>query len=98
MTVNHGVPGSSPGGGAKPKVKPSAFCFIVMSRCVYILYSLSADKYYLGQTSDIENLMMEQNQTSVDSFTTRYRLWKLKKTLEGFNFGIFISFIFSFGI
>ena len=52
MTVNHGVPGSSPGGGAKPKVTPSAFLFIAMVYSVYILYSTKLGVHYIGTRDD----------------------------------------------
>ena len=45
---------------------------------VYILYSESADKYYVGYTSDI-NLRLKQHneQMSFNTFTAQYRPWKI---------------------
>ena len=37
---------------------------------VYILYSVSADRYYIGQTEDLEKRLIEHNQhVFKDSFT-----------------------------
>ena len=49
---------------------------------VYILYSESADKYYIGQTPDLETRLLFHNQLSANSFTSRYRPWALKLTIE----------------
>ena len=49
---------------------------------VYILYSAGADKYYVGQTSDIEQRRLYHNEISKKSYTTRYRPWALKAVIE----------------
>jgi len=49
---------------------------------VYILYSEAADKYYVGQTPDLETRLLFHNQLSANSFTSRYRPWVLKLTIE----------------
>ena len=45
---------------------------------VYILYSESADKFYVGYTSDI-NLRLKQHneQMNFNTFTAKYRPWKI---------------------
>ena len=48
---------------------------------VYILYSSTHDKYYIGQTSDLETRMLFHNELSENSFTSRYRPWELKKAI-----------------
>ncbi|MCB9347705.1 MAG: GIY-YIG nuclease family protein [Lewinellaceae bacterium] len=48
---------------------------------VYILHSASADKYYVGQTPDIETRLLFHNQLSENSFTSRYRPWELQLTI-----------------
>ncbi len=46
---------------------------------VYILYSLSADKFYIGQTGDVHKRLEEHNHPSVNSkFTAKYLPWELK--------------------
>ena len=44
---------------------------------VYILYSKNFDKTYTGQTKDIENRLLEHNETSLKGFTVSYRPWIL---------------------
>ena len=46
---------------------------------VYILFSTSKSKYYIGQTSDIENRLFRHN--SGFSLSTKYGIpWELVKT------------------
>jgi putative endonuclease len=45
---------------------------------IYILYSDSADKYYIGHTNDIIRRLEEHNCAEKNSFTSRYRPWILK--------------------
>jgi putative endonuclease len=40
---------------------------------VYILFSEEHDKYYVGQTDDLERRLLEHNELSENSFTSRYR-------------------------
>ena len=46
---------------------------------VYILYSVTYDKYYVGHTSDVEKRLVKHN-LSIDSktYTSKYRPWVLK--------------------
>ena len=44
---------------------------------VYIIYSPSLDKYYIGYTSDITKRMQEHN-TGVSTFTSRASDWQIK--------------------
>ena len=55
---------------------------------VYILYSESADKYYIGQTPDLETHLIFHNELSENSFTSRYRPWTLKQSIEVPNLSI----------
>ncbi len=48
---------------------------------VYILYSPSHDKYYVGQTQDLEQRLLEHNELSTKSYTSKYRPWELKLAL-----------------
>ena len=48
---------------------------------VYILHSEAADKFYVGQTPDLETRLLFHNELSENSFTSRYRPWKLAKAI-----------------
>ncbi|MDW8332151.1 MAG: GIY-YIG nuclease family protein [Cyclobacteriaceae bacterium] len=47
-----------------------------MKTFVYILYSPSYDKYYVGQTKDLSNRVERHNQ-GYEKFTSFYRPWSL---------------------
>ena len=47
---------------------------------VYILYSLSSTKTYVGFTNDINRRMNEHNITETKGFTLKYRPWTLIST------------------
>ena len=49
---------------------------------VYILHSPSYDKYYVGQTPDVETRLLFHNELSETSYTSRYRPWELKRVIE----------------
>ena len=86
MTVNQGVPGSSPGGGAKPKVKPSAFLIITMVYSVYILYSNKLGVHYIGTTNNVARRLEQHNkQEFPDSFSAKGIPWELKFVIGGLN-------------
>jgi putative endonuclease len=44
---------------------------------VYILYSASADRFYIGHTDDVERRLMEHNSVDKNTYTSRYRPWVL---------------------
>jgi putative endonuclease len=46
---------------------------------IYIIYSESADKYYIGHTSDPLRRLKEHNEDIKNSFTSRYRPWVMKR-------------------
>ncbi len=48
---------------------------------VYILHSRAADKFYVGQTHGLETRLLFHNELSENSFTSRYRPWKLAKAI-----------------
>ena len=48
---------------------------------VYLLYSVHHDKYYIGQTDDIEQRLVSHNELSEHSFTSKYRPWELKVSI-----------------
>ncbi|TDQ32566.1 GIY-YIG nuclease family protein [Zeaxanthinibacter enoshimensis] len=45
---------------------------------IYILYSETSDKYYVGSSQDPWNRLVQHNQTSLTTFTSKYRPWILK--------------------
>ena len=46
---------------------------------VYILYSPSADMFYVGQTSDVQKRLLEHNNPVEKSkFSAKYTPWKLE--------------------
>ena len=49
---------------------------------VYILYSPTYEKYYVGQTPDMETRLLFHNELSENSYTSRYRPWELKRVIE----------------
>jgi len=56
--------------------------FSMPAHFVYILFSEQTDKYYIGQTEDIGNRLLEHNSHSYkDSFTKIGSDWKLKTSL-----------------
>ncbi len=45
---------------------------------IYILFSNSSDRYYIGQTSDIQKRLTEHNNPSrQDKYTAKHRPWIL---------------------
>ena len=50
---------------------------------IYIIYSESADKYYIGQTDDPEQRLFEHNNIDKVTYTSKFRPWK-----EVFKFSI----------
>ena len=55
-----------------------------MTFSVYILFSPSHDKIYIGYTSDLEKRLLSHNHLAAKGYTVRYRPWVLIHT-EGFN-------------
>jgi putative endonuclease len=49
---------------------------------VYILYSPSSGKTYVGYTNDINRRLQEHNVTEAKGFTLRYRPWILIRVEE----------------
>lgn len=42
---------------------------------VYILFSATHDKYYIGQTADLDTRLSYHNEHNDKGFTARYRPW-----------------------
>jgi len=49
---------------------------------VYVLYSKSFDKIYIGFTSDLENRFKSHNELSKKGWTIRFRPWEIVYTEE----------------
>ena len=49
---------------------------------VYILYSTSSDKYYVGQIDNLELRLKFHNELSEKSYTSKHRPWDLKRSIE----------------
>jgi len=48
-----------------------------MNFFVYIIYSISVDKFYIGYTSDLEKRLSEHNR-SISAYTSKASDWSLK--------------------
>lgn len=55
---------------------------------VYILYSPTHDKYYVGQTPDLATGLLFHNELSETSYTSKYRPWELKRAIAVENSSI----------
>ncbi len=49
---------------------------------LYILYSESFDKYYIGYTDNTVKRLEEHNTSSHNTYTSKHRPWILKATFE----------------
>ena len=49
---------------------------------VYILYSSSTDKYYVGCTENYEQRLIQHNTSERNTYTSKYRPWELKAVFE----------------
>ena len=49
---------------------------------VYILYSESADRYYVGHTDDPDRRLEEHNTALKNSYTAKFRPWISKAIFE----------------
>ena len=49
---------------------------------IYILYSDSADRYYIGHTSDPDRRLIEHNTVEETKFTTKFRPWTILLAFE----------------
>ncbi len=49
---------------------------------IYILYSESADRYYVGHTNDPARRLIEHNTVEEIKFTTKYRPWTMLLAFE----------------
>ncbi len=54
---------------------------------IYILYSESADRYYIGHTDDPARRIEEHNTVIKNSYTFKFRPWIIKAVLKSPNRG-----------
>jgi putative endonuclease len=47
--------------------------------CIYIIYSKSSDRYYVGYTTDLSKRLVEHN-SGVSSYTSKCADWEVKYT------------------
>ena len=80
MTVNQRVVGSSPTGGAKEVKADDCRPFFMYH--IYILYSYSSNKYYVGYSIDPQRRLIEHNTKPFNTYTSKYRPWVLKACFE----------------
>ena len=87
MTVNHGVPGSSPGRGARSHPTSGwLFYLIVLEFCVYIIYSEKLDRYYIGTSDSFEKRFNEHNNAAyLHSFTSKGVPWTKYLVIDGLS-------------
>ena len=46
---------------------------------LYIIYSISSNKYYVGYTNNVERRLFEHNNIDNTTYTSKHRPWILKK-------------------
>jgi putative endonuclease len=49
---------------------------------LYIIYSESADLYYVGYTNDPQRRLIEHNTKPFNTFTSKHRPWVMKAVFE----------------
>ena len=49
---------------------------------IYIIYSDSADLYYVGYTNDPKRRLIEHNENPHNTFTSKHRPWIMKALFE----------------
>lgn len=47
---------------------------------VYVLYSLTHDKIYIGYTSNLEQRFLSHNELGKKGYTVKYRPWEIAHT------------------
>ena len=67
------VTGSTP----VTSTNPASAGFLMNIFRVYIIYSCSLDKYYVGYTTDLEKRLADHN-TGISTFTSKAADWELK--------------------
>ncbi|MCB0802500.1 MAG: GIY-YIG nuclease family protein [Flavobacteriales bacterium] len=47
---------------------------------VYVIYSVSFDKIYIGYTQNLEQRFLSHNEKAIKGYTIRFRPWKIVYT------------------
>ena len=83
VSHNQQVPGSSPGGATTDNywyfnLHIIVEVFLLMSHFVYILISPSSKSFYIGETEDIEQRLVQHNSHFFkNSYTQKYSDWEI---------------------
>ncbi|MCE7955615.1 MAG: GIY-YIG nuclease family protein [Bacteroidetes bacterium CHB6] len=48
---------------------------------VYVLFSTKSNIFYVGQTSDLDEIIIQHNETAIENFTSKHRPWVLKASI-----------------
>ena len=67
------VTGSTP----VTSTNPASAGFFMDNFWIYIIFSFSLDKYYVGYTTDLERRLTEHN-NGISTFTSKATNWELK--------------------
>ena len=74
--------GSTPAPGTKSSAFAGDFYLLTMA-FVYIIYSSSLDKFYIGSTTDLEARLMQHNSSFFkQSYTAKTNDWELFYSIE----------------
>ena len=49
---------------------------------LYILYSDTSDKYYIGQTDNLDRRLFQHNNSNRNTYTSKHRPWNLVASFE----------------
>ena len=49
---------------------------------LYILYSKSSDKYYVGYSGNYQQRLIQHNNSIGNTYTSKHRPWELKAVFE----------------
>jgi putative endonuclease len=66
-------------GEPKRRILPPFFTAMFQ---IYILYSASAGKYYIGHTDDVPRRIEEHNNVEKNTYTSQYRPWIFKGSVD----------------
>ena len=70
--INQRVAGSRPAAGANKTGKCQFFMFYI-----YILFSSTSKKYYVGYSNDPQRRVLEHNTKPFNTYTSKHRPWNL---------------------
>ncbi len=56
--------------------------FFILMYYIYILYSATSNKYYVGYTNDYVRRLFEHNNSTLNTFTSKSRPWIIKVVFQ----------------